>query len=198
MVKRTELRKQIRQLRLQVPGPYRQQASYRMSEQVATTEAYGRAERMAGYLPFEGEADPLPLMDRAIQDGKQVFVPIIARKNAPLQFARWSRKVTMRKNFFGIDEPDVPPEEWIDGAALNLVLVPLVGFDEAGNRIGVGGGYYDRTFSFLPTDRVCDPARTFLFGLAFEMQKLPSIATRPWDVRLDAVVTELRMYDRTA
>ena len=193
-VKRTALRKQIRQLRAQIPAPYRQQASYRISEQVAALDVYRRAERVAGYLPFEGEADPLPLMDRAIQDSKQVFVPQIVKKGAPLQFARWSRETAMRKNFFGIDEPDVPAEEWIGGPELDLVLVPLVGFDEARNRIGVGGGYYDRTFSFLREKGLDDSSRPRLIGVAFELQKLSAIETKPWDVPLDAVVTELTIY----
>lgn len=183
------IRKQIRDARSAIPRNYATQASYKFSESFGTLEAYQQAKRIAAYIPFEGEADPLPLMDRAILEGKEVFVPIIVAKNSPLKFAAWTRDAKTRKNGFGIDEPDVPEEALIEGADLDFVVTPLVAFDDHCNRIGVGGGYYDRTFSFL--NSVSDRP-TQLVGIAFEMQRVERVQAQSWDVKLDSVVTEFK------
>lgn len=192
-----KLRQQIRDARAAVPKRYAQQASYKFSEHFASLEPYQAASKVAGYLPFEGEADPMPLMDRAIQEGKQVFVPIIVGKSKPLKFAAWTRESTTKQNSFGIAEPDVAPENLIDANELDFVITPLVAFDEKCNRIGVGGGFYDRSFAFLneanPADR-----KTKLVGIAYELQLVDKIKPEPWDVQMDAVVTELQVRTRSS
>ena len=163
-----------------------------MSESIGSLESYQRARNVGAYIPFEGEADPLPLMDRAILEGRLVYVPIIVAKDSALKFARWSRDAKTRKNQFGIDEPRVPDEDLIDGTDLDLVVTPLVAFDERCNRIGVGRGLYDRTFESLKN--ISSKERTTkLVGVAFEMQRIDAIQPQEWDVRLDAVVTELML-----
>ena len=147
---------------------------------------------MAGFLAFDGEADPLGLMTQAVKVGKQVYVPIIVGKAKPLAFAAWSPTSGMKPNRFGILEPDVPESEWIEAHELELVIMPLVAFDESCHRIGVGGGFYDRSFAFL---RESDRDAT-LVGFAFELQKVSTIATNKWDVHLNAIATESRFYER--
>ena len=100
----------------------------------------------------------------------------------------------MKTNRFGIDEPDVPESDWIAASELDLALLPLVGFDEDCNRLGVGGGYYDRSFAFsvgVPLGQ-----RPFLVGLGYELQRVPQLHPERWDVPLDTVVTELQIYCR--
>ena len=186
------LRKQIRDARRAIPAPYAVQASYRISEQVALRADYRVSERVSGFLPFDGEISPLPLLDRALQEGKQVFVPMLRGKTDPLRFARWTRDAVLQKNRFGIDEPAVPESEWISASQLDLALFPLVAFDRLGNRIGVGGGYYDRSFAFTRTSG--EQLRPALIGLAYELQCVEEIEPADWDIRLDAVVTELQTY----
>ena len=123
-----DLRKQIRAARQSIPAAYARQASYRISEQVAQRADYRASERLSGFLPFDGEISPLPLLDRALQEGKQVFVPILRGKTEPLRFARWTRDVELQKNRFGIDEPAVAESEWISASQLDLALFPLVLF----------------------------------------------------------------------
>ena len=186
------LRKQIRDARRAIPTPYAVQASYRISEQVALRADYRASERISGFLPFDGEISPLPLLDRALQEGKQVFVPMLRGKTDPLRFARWTRDAALQKNRFGIDEPAVPESEWIAANQLDLALFPLVAFDRLGNRLGVGGGYYDRSFAFTRTPGEQPPPA--LIGLAYELQRVELIEPADWDIRLDAVVTELQTY----
>jgi len=99
----------------------------------------------------------------------------------------------LEPNFYGIPEPR--PIELIDPRTLDLVLTPLVAFDGSGHRIGMGGGYYDRSFAFLRRRRYW--RKPHLLGLAYELQKLPAIIPNDWDIPLDAVATEARIYRAT-
>ena len=186
-----QIREKIRKARNSIPAAYARQASYKFSERIAELPAYQNAKSVAGFLAFDGEADPAPLLDRAIQDGKVVVVPVIIGKKKPLQFAVWTRESPLKKNTFGILEPDVPDRDLIPATELECVITPLVAFDEDCNRVGVGGGFYDRTFEFT---KQSSPSNITLIGLAYEMQKIDEIKKEPWDLRLDAVVTELTVY----
>ena len=183
-----EIRQAIRESRQAVPIPYAKQAAAKFVELVVELDWYKNAKRIAAYLPFNGEADPLPLMDRAIVDGKQIFVPVIVDKSEPLRFEAWTRETKVTENSFHINEPDAsetstaPPE-------LDLVITPLVAFDGQRNRLGVGGGYYDRTFAFLNNIATAD-RRPLMVGLGYELQRIKKIDSQSHDVKLDAVVTE--------
>ena len=183
-----ELRAAIRESRQAVPLPYARQAAAKFVELVVGLDWYKSANRIAAYLPFNGDADPLPLMDRAIIDGKQIFVPVIVAKSEPLKFEAWTRETKVTENSFHIREPDAS-ETSICPTELDLVITPLVAFDGQRNRLGVGGGYYDRTFAFL-NDIATEDRRTFLVGLGYELQRIKKIDSQKHDVRLDAVVTE--------
>ncbi len=184
-----EIRKAIRESREAVPKPYAMQASAKFVELIVDLEWYQNADRIAAYLPFNGEADPLPLMDRAILDGKQVFVPVIVAKSEPLKFEAWTRDTEVSNNRFNIREPEASVDS-ISPTDLDLVITPLVAFDGQRNRLGVGGGYYDRTFAFL--NNIATKSReTILVGLAYELQRIKTIDSKSHDVELDAVVTEM-------
>jgi 5-formyltetrahydrofolate cyclo-ligase len=157
-------------------------------------DSYQSAATVAGFLAFDGEADPLGWMIAACQRQKQVLVPIIVARHQPLKFAPWSPGCKMKPNQFGISEPDVSPSRWLEADQLDFVVTPLVAFDRRLNRIGVGGGYYDRTFQFLGDCGI--PRRPCLVGCAFDMQQIPRIEPRPWDIPLDGVVTERKVYLR--
>ena len=95
-----KLRQQIRDARKAIPATYARQASYKFSERFAELPAYQAAKMVSGFLPFDGEADPLPLMDRAILEGKKVFVPIMIAKGKPLLFAPWTAPNWIAKKQF--------------------------------------------------------------------------------------------------
>lgn len=153
--------------------------------------------RIGGFLAFDGEADPLELMSVAVASGKQVFVPIVTGKSKPLLFAPWRPEIQLQPNRFGIPEPVGVKTEWRLASELDFVIHPLVAFDNSCGRIGVGGGFYDRSFAFLNEPNVNkkdDAQKIHLVGFAFELQKIPSIDIQPWDVRLTDVVTESARY----
>lgn len=188
-----EVRSQVRAARRNVPKPYATQASFKFSERIAELPGYRNAKVVAGFLPFDGEADPLPLMDRAILENKQVYVPTIVAKAQPLKFVPWTRETPTKLNQFGIAEPKVDANLWLDGSQLDCVITPLVAFDERCHRMGVGGGFYDRTFEFV-NGVPSDARKTVLIGIAYELQRVEKVSVQPHDVRLDAIVSELTTY----
>ena len=187
-----DLRQQIRVARRAVDPQICEQKSSTICQRIIGLDSYQSACRIAAYLAFDGEADPMELMADAVDQNKQIYLPIIVGKSKPLVFAPWTPSTPMVKNRFNIMEPQVAQTEWISADQLDFVINPLVAFDERCNRIGVGGGFYDRTFAFANEPRQASSVQ--LIGAAFELQKLPSIQPKEWDVRLDAVATESRVY----
>ncbi len=159
---------------------------------------FQRARRIAAYWPADGELDPRPLMHQARKRGKAVYLPVLRRgaRSHPvsLRFARDLPGRRMRENRFGIPEPTLRGRDLRPARQLDVLLVPLVGFDADGNRIGMGGGFYDRTLAYLKARRHWRRPR--LIGIAHDCQRLVRIEPRPWDVPLDTVATEKRIYRR--
>ncbi len=135
---------------------------------------------IAGYMPIRTEISPLKTMDthRGV-----VSVPVIQAEAMPLKFARWHDGGTMVDGPFGAQ---VPAE--LDYVEPTVLIVPLVGFDRAGNRLGYGGGFYDRTLEILRAKRP-----TIAIGFAYEAQKLDDLPIEPTDQPLDMIVTERRV-----
>jgi 5-formyltetrahydrofolate cyclo-ligase len=141
--------------------------------------------RLGAYLPAPGEFDPSPLLCLAQRRGARILVPRLSRVHpAGMTFAPLSPP--LRRNRFGLLEP--AGRASASALTLDIVLVPLVAFDRRGHRLGMGGGFYDRALSFRLRRRRWRGPR--LIGLAYAIQELPAIEAAPWDVRLDAVLTE--------
>ena len=153
------------------------------------------ARRVALYSAADGELDPWPLMGRLVSGGRHWYLPVLHPfRPGRLWFARYRPIDPMRPNRFGIPEPQRRGRQRCPAQTLDLVLLPLVGFDADCNRIGMGGGFYDRSFAFLLSRRHWH--RPLLIGLAHECQRVDAIEPQPWDVPLDAVVTERGIYWR--
>ena len=138
---------------------------------------------LAGYWPMRGEADPRPAM--AAHDGP-LCLPVVTGRAVPLVFRRWQGEALV-PGVFGTAHPDDSMAEILP----EVLIVPLVGFDSALNRLGYGGGYYDRTLQLL---RAARP--TVAIGLAWAAQQLPALPVEPTDEPLDAVVTERDFFAR--
>lgn len=143
-----------------------------------------RARRIACYLPADGEIDPLPLMARLRARGKQTLLPVL-EADGRLRFRRFPAP-RLRRNRFGIAEPQGSN---VVARQLDLVLLPLVAFDRHGGRLGMGGGYYDRTFAFRLSGRLAARG-PLLIGLAHRFQEVPRLPLAAWDVPLTAVATD--------
>jgi 5-formyltetrahydrofolate cyclo-ligase len=152
-----------------------------------------RSRHIAAYLPADGEIDTNPLIASLCSLGKILYLPILVTfSDRKLWFSAYAPGDRLVFNRFGILEPQRAHYRRIKPVSLDLVLTPLVAFDDRGHRLGMGGGYYDHSFAFLNTRRSWK--KPHLMGLAYEFQRLPHIDAQPWDVPLDAVATDKRVY----
>jgi 5-formyltetrahydrofolate cyclo-ligase len=189
----TALRRQLKRNRLRLPPEIREAAEKIVLQQMQRLPEFRRARRIAGYVGSKGEIDPLALLTQAAQMGKACFLPILHPfKRGHLWFCRWQPGDPTVLNRFGIPEPLPRPGRLIPARRLDLMIVPLLGFDSDCNRLGMGGGYYDRSLAFVR--RLKHTKRPYLLGLAHHSQQIPHIEVQPWDVPLDAVVTDRHHY----
>lgn len=150
------------------------------------------ARHIAVYLPNDGEVSLNPLIRRLWRMHKRCYLPVLFGKR--LWFYPYRRHDRLRPNRFAIPEPRVHPRKRRHLAALDVVLTPLVAFDGAGNRLGMGGGFYDRTFAYLGQRRRW--RRPIILGVAHAFQEVEALPAQPWDVPLSGIVTEreLRLF----
>ena len=189
---KSDLRKQLRQRRNALTPARREQAAVDLAEQLKSLPVFGQSKSIALYLADDGEIDPRRVLDWSLSRGKRCYVPVIpVNGGKSLEFAEITAHTRLRNNRFGIAEPAVPADELIGPRELDLVLVPLVGFDAHGNRIGRGGGFYDTTFEFKKTDPESLPN---LVGLAHDIQRVEQIAAENWDIPISVVVTDRGVY----
>lgn len=188
----SSLRQQIRISRRALSVSQRHQAALELFDRVVTLPIFISSRRVAGYLAVDAEMDPAPLLTHALEEDKKVYLPVLTDDpRTPMAFAPYRLDTTLKPNRFGILEPDSPMIEWLQPQQLDLVLTPLVGFDAKGTRLGMGGGFYDRTFSFR---RDAARPQPYLLGLAYELQKVEELIPQPWDIPLDAIATEQALY----
>jgi 5-formyltetrahydrofolate cyclo-ligase len=181
------LRTRIRQQRRALTAQEARQHAARLAEHAVHHPLLRQRQHIAAYLAHDGEIDPAPLLQRLREQGKSIYLPVLMPfEHGKLWFAHYRPGDTLVANRFGIPEPArlrlVAPRN------LDLVLTPLIAFDDAGHRIGMGGGYYDRSFAFLHNRNHW--RRPLLLGLAYEFQHLSNITPRSWDVPLDGIATE--------
>ena len=190
---RQTLRRRIRQQRRQVSEAQRAVSALQLAAHVCRDRLVLNSHHIALYLPSDGEIDPQPLMQYLWSLGKTLYLPILVSFSGQrLWFSTYAPGDSLVLNRFGIPEPERVHHRRIKPTALDLVLTPLVGFDDAGHRLGMGGGYYDRVFGFLNKRTRWRKPR--LMGLAYELQRCQTLTSAPWDVDLDAVATERAIY----
>lgn len=149
-----------------------------------------RAQRIGLYSAKGGEFDLQPLLNQALLMGRACYLPLVPRRGRILRFGRVGRCTRMTTNRYGIAEPiDARP---LRARQLDLLLMPLVGFDQQGFRLGMGGGYYDATLAFMHHRRHW--RKPLLVGVAYECQRVERLPHDPWDMPLDAVLTERQLY----
>ncbi|MBF9061120.1 5-formyltetrahydrofolate cyclo-ligase [Rhodobacterales bacterium HKCCSP123] len=146
-----------------------------------------RGRIVTGYMPIRTELDPLAAMTALHGQGARLAVPVIAGKGQPLDFREWTPGCALTEGPFGAMIPE--SGDWLTPDTL---IVPLVGFDAACNRLGYGGGFYDRTLA-----RLAAQAPTRAIGFAFAAQELPPLPVEPTDIALDAIVTEAGVLRRS-
>jgi 5-formyltetrahydrofolate cyclo-ligase len=192
MSEKSFLRQRIRKQRASLSARTRSQAAQAVSRRLAGLGRFQRTRSVAAYIAQRGEMDPKPLVQASLYRGKRIYLPVLHPFfHSRLQFCELRSNTILRPNRFGIPEPRTHTACLKSNRRLDLVLVPLVAFDRQGHRLGMGGGYYDRSFAYR---RHTYRNRPLLIGLAYEFQFVETLPHEPWDVRLDAVVTEQHIY----
>ena len=182
------IRKKIREQRGKLSDEQRLEASIAISDAIVNNPLFMRARNIALYLSHDGEIDISPVFKTAWQRGKRCYLPVLSPQGKKLSFAPFTQESTMRNNRYGIPEPVVSPRMLLTPQQINLVLTPLVAFDSKGNRIGMGGGYYDRSFAFLRRQQHFKQTR--LCGIGFNFQQVDNIEKQNWDVPLFGAFTD--------
>lgn len=178
MAWRRETRRRLLDERMAMPVADREHAAARAVARLAEAVDLGRFAVVGLYWPFRGEIDLRPLARSLIAAGTRIGLPVVVEKQAPVEFREWSPEAPMTRGVWNIPIPD--------GTALvhpACLIVPLVGFDAAGFRLGYGGGYYDRTLG-------ARRPRPWAIGLGFELGRLPTIHPLDHDIPMDGIVTE--------
>lgn len=157
-----------------------------MVQHLRRSALFRQARHIALYLPVRGEADPRAL--RRQTHPQQYFCRISPVSQGRIVVCALGCFPRFRQNRFRIPEPYPHYRRQCNARHLDLVITPLVGFDATGTRMGMGGGFYDRTFAFKRRTRRA--LRPRLIGYAFDFQNVPQLTRQTWDVALDAVVTE--------
>lgn len=189
MLTHDELRQRNRELRAALDREQLARAADELCRRILALDEYRQASRIAAYYAVNGEIGLSPLIDQALAAGKQIYLPNLDQ--LALRFAPFFHGQKMRINKFRLPEPDVSDEQMLAPEELDLVLVPLVVFDAERNRVGMGGGYYDRSFEFRKDTETSSPT---LVGVAHELQKVDKLVAQDWDVRMDMVVTDAALY----
>ncbi|VXC84454.1 5-formyltetrahydrofolate cyclo-ligase [Pseudomonas sp. 8Z] len=190
---RPQLRRLLRQQRRALPASAQRQAARGLYRQLSQHPLFRRARHIALYLPNDGEIDPRPLLKAAQKRGKHTYLPVLsAWPRTKMVFQRISRHEKLAGNRFRILEPTAQRAKQRKIWALDLVLLPLVGFDDCGGRLGMGGGFYDRSLAYL--SRRKNWHKPTLLGLAHECQRVDELAMASWDVPLQATVTNRAWY----
>ena len=186
------LRRKMRKLRRDLDSGLRAQRTVQLAEVAGTALGLAASQRIACYLPNDGEMDLTVLIERLWKLGLETYLPVLHRSK--LRFLPYQRTTRLVDNHFGIPEPEANTDQRCPPSRLHTVLMPLVAFDSHGNRLGMGGGYYDQTFAFKKRPRVSTKPR--LIGVAHEFQRVAELPNNDWDVPLDGILTErqLRMF----
>ncbi len=180
---RPSLRKALRERRRALPPATRINAAQALAAQILALPFLPREGYVAGYWAMDGEIG-LHVLQLQLPPGLVWCLPLLDGDR--LRFAPWRAGDALVTNRYGIPEPDVEPSSGLAAEEMALVVMPLVGFDAAGQRLGMGGGWYDRSFAF----RHRRSAPPWLVGAGFSVQQVDTLEVAEWDVVPDAICTE--------
>lgn len=194
-VDRAALRKMLRARRAAIPAAARIAAAQGVVAQLERVPEFLTDRCIGGYWAVDGELPLMALAGGLRARGQRYCLPVV-HADRRLRFAPWTAGAAIAPNRYGIPEPVCADSDLLAPDQLDVVLVPLLGFDRRGHRLGSGGGWYDRSFAWL-ADRG-DVGKPVLVGVGYAAQEIDTLEAQAWDVRLDYVATERELIDFTA
>jgi 5-formyltetrahydrofolate cyclo-ligase len=192
-LEKKRLREHYKAQRLQATPQQRMQAAESVAQQLLALPEWSSARYVAGYWATQGEL-PLHSVQMRLQ-APQIWCLPLVQADRTLKFSPWRAGDPLGSNEYGIPEPDVSPTSTLDAADMSIILMPLLAYTQSGARLGMGGGYYDRSFAF----RHAQPAPPLLIGIGYANQEAPSLPNDDWDIKLDMLVNdnELIRFDKS-
>ncbi|MDE0680706.1 MAG: 5-formyltetrahydrofolate cyclo-ligase [Gammaproteobacteria bacterium] len=185
------MRSPLRKARANLSASQRDEAAENCAQLARTLPALQHARCIAAYMAHRGEMSCEPIIEWALGRGVDVQLPVVVGRH--MRFAPYDPGQALTPNRWGILEPEWRPRSWVSARRPNVVLVPLVAFDSDGNRLGQGGGYYDRAFAFRNTAK--NWRRPLLVGLGYDFQQVGQLDAKATDVPVDAVITERQIHE---
>lgn len=190
MPDRKKLRKTLRKARLSLSETQQENAAQALLVNVLQSTLIKENCVCAAYLSNDGELNTSHLIDYCWQQNIQITLPVLHPfTSGNLLFLKYQRETTMCCNKYGIAEPLCEVQNVVPVSDIDVLFVPLVGFDQQGNRLGMGGGYYDRTLQWV-AHKHCQ-----IIGLAHDCQEVEELPTQSWDVPLDTIITPTRIIN---
>jgi 5-formyltetrahydrofolate cyclo-ligase len=191
---RNATRAQMRDARLRLAPAARIAAAEGVAVNLERLPEFLVDQRIAGYWAVGGELPLHAAVARLNARGQHYHVPIVGADRR-LRFAPLKARAKLEPNRYGIPEPEHAVADLLQPQEIDLVLMPLTAFDRSGRRLGMGGGYYDRSFGFLRD--VSRPAQPLLVGIGYSFQQVEALDAEEWDVALDYIATEKELIDCT-
>lgn len=190
---KADLRRQLRARRNTLSTEDQRLAARDLAVNLVRTRLFLVSRRIACYLPNDGEIDTRRVIEHIRRRRKILYLPVLSPlAHDQLWFAEVTPKTKLVPNRFGIPEPAVRKRDLVRAQELDLILMPLVGFDDRGNRLGMGGGFYDRSLGFLRhRTRWHKPQ---VLGIAYDFQRINGLTPDPWDIPVQGVVTDRAVY----
>jgi 5-formyltetrahydrofolate cyclo-ligase len=187
---KTTLRRQLRARRKAIGVSLRHAASNTLVGLALRHRLLAKGRRIGIYMPSNSEIDVLPLLDRALAMRAHCFLPIVPGQGRKrMWFSQMGERPAWVLNRYGIPEDRHPLAKQVRVHSLDLLFMPLLGFDARGYRLGMGGGYYDASLAYLKRFRHWRRPR--VVGVAFSVQEVERVPNDPWDIPMDGVLTEL-------
>jgi 5-formyltetrahydrofolate cyclo-ligase len=184
--KRQIIRSEFRKKRQTLSAQQQSTAAHKVLTTCLTSTTLAQAKTIACYIANDGEINPETIIEFCWQHQKRVLLPVLHPfSKGHLLFVEYSPDTAMRVNCYGIEEPIVTSKNLCPLTKIDLIFTPLVAFDIQGNRLGMGGGYYDRTLTPIARDVL----QTQLIGLAHSCQQTNRLLTDSWDIPLDGIAT---------
>lgn len=182
-----QIRQHFRQTRRALTIQEQQQHAISLCQNINAALGFRHQNKVAAYLATQSEISLNPWI--ASSSRQQIYLPMLYESIHPrLRFARYNNSTRWKQNRFNITEPDTHWGHTLHARHLDIILMPLVTFDRRGNRMGMGGGYYDRSLAFRNQRLIWK--KPLLIGVAYSCQEYPDLPTNPWDVVMDMIITE--------
>ncbi|MBA5203878.1 5-formyltetrahydrofolate cyclo-ligase [Pectobacterium aroidearum] len=188
---RQQIRQAVRQHRRLLTPEQQALFAQQACERVMAHPKIIRAESVAVFLSFDGELDTSPLIQQLWQQGKRVYLPVLHPFRAGhLLFLRYAPDTELVRNRLKIMEPCLDVRQVLPLPQLDILLTPLVAFDHQGQRLGMGGGFYDRTLQY----RNQMSRGPYPIGLAHDCQQVDALPVESWDIPLPEIITPSRHW----